>query len=181
MSVRALLKGTETHLRSTSAFDDPGGKIVGIQSKGRPPASFGQWYYGIFHAGIRGDDDNALSHDRVYSVGVWITARMGYAPGDRRGERISTADELLDRAEELADELHMSYVVMNLANALITGFGSTTNGFEEPLRFGSIGEVEEKPLSWVHAKDGKDSDKGVLALLVTMVGARRVRVIDAGA
>ncbi len=186
MSARAIVKAVETRLRSAAVLNDPTGRVCGVQDSGQPPQNMGQSYWAVHLLGISGDDPNALSNDRLYSVGVTITARMGFAPDDRKGSVISTSGDLLDRAEAVADAMHMDYATcMNVANALIVGTQAyseangdvppiTTNGFVEPLRLGSIGAVLEKPGSWVGSKDSAE----VLTVLVTMVGARRVRPLE---
>lgn len=180
MSSRALLKGVESRLREE--LSDPQGKIVGVQPDGRPPPSAGQWFYAVHPGGITGDDPNSLSHDRLYAVTVTITARMGYAPRDRRGERMTLDQELLDRAEQVADWLHQDDGHRILANQLISGTAewadlqtpptlATDSGFVEPLRLLSISPVQQVPSEWFGAQDGSD----VYVAVVNLGNARRIR------
>lgn len=176
MSTRALLKAVETRLRSAACLSDPDGKVVGVQPDGRPPAKAGQWYYAVHGAGVSQDDQNSLSHDRRHAVTVTITRRVAEIPRDRRGERLTVADELLDLAEQVGDWLHMDYRSMNAANALIPGIDTTTNGFVEPLKLQSITPVQEVGSEWVRGEDADGSD--VFTVAVYLGGALRVRHLN---
>ncbi len=166
----ALLKAAEADLR-TMLGDTTDKKLVGVQEAGNPPAKFGQWYYAVHFGAVAGDDSNALSLDMLLGLQVTITARRAYAPGDRRGQVLVTAGDVLDRAEDVAVRLHMSYGVMNAANALITGFGVTVNGFVEPLKFSGISPPAAPPDDWLGGSD----PAGLLVSTVSFSGARRVR------
>lgn len=170
MSMSALLAAVEARLRSAAVLDDPDGRASGVQPDGKPPPFPGQFYFAAHGLGITGDDPNALSNDRLFNVGVTITARMAYAPGDRRGSRMLLDQQLLERAEFIADALHMDYVTMNDANARITGFGTTVNGFVEPLKLADITQPDEAPADWV-----KSNGNECYVCAVRLVGARRVR------
>jgi hypothetical protein len=160
VSFRALLRGTETRLRSAAVLNDPDGRICGIQPTGKPPPGFGQLYYAIHWAGASADRDAREVEyvDVTHALTVTITARVGVMPDDRRGQKISDPNELLDLAEAIAEPgvIHGSYEVINAANALITGFGTTVNGFEEPLILFDYGPLKEEGPAWVGARDGKD-------------------------
>lgn len=167
----ALLKANEAALQAF--LSDPDGKVAGVQpTPGAPPAKFGQWYYAVHFGSITGDDPNALSNDKLYGVQVTISARTAYAPTDRKGRVLVTEGDVIDRAEAVADLLGMSYDVMNAANLLIDGFGVTTNGFCEPLKFQDITPPVAAPPEWFGGTDGSPD---VLVSTVTFVGARRVR------
>ncbi|HYH63261.1 MAG TPA: hypothetical protein VD866_01040 [Urbifossiella sp.] len=166
----ALLLATEADLRAM-LNDTTDKKLVGVQEAGNPPAKFGQWYYAVHFGAVTGDDPNALSLDMLHGVQVTITARKAYAPGDRRGQVLVTAGDVLDRAADVAVRLHMSYAVMNDANARITGFGVSVNGFVEPLKFGDISPPAEPPGDWM----GGAEPSGLLVSTVTFRDARRVR------
>lgn len=171
MSAVALLQAVEARLRDV--LSDPEGKVCGVQDGPHPPPFAGQVYHAIHWAGCKGDDPNSLSTDKLHDVTVTLTWRMGYSPKDRRGARILASGELLEKAEFVADSLHMDYVSMNAANQLISGFGTTTSGFVEPLKLGSIGTPQPVGPEWVGASDGAD----LLVVPVMMVGARRVTTL----
>jgi len=181
VSSRALLKGTETRLRAL--LGDAAGQKSGVQPPpGRPPAFSGQFYYAIWLTGVSGDDQNALSDDKVYGVCVTITARMGYAPKDRQGQKMTEADQLLDEADAVATAFHQSDLLRIEANKLIPGTaeyvaihggGETVNGFEEPLRFQSYGPPENRGGEWV----GSETAGNVWAIDVYFGGAKRVTPI----
>jgi hypothetical protein len=183
VSVRALLKGVESILRT--ALSDSTGTFVGVQPDGRPPNGSGQWYYAIHWAGATGDDANPQSIDCLHAVTVTISARMGYAPKDRRGERITLDQELLDRAAAVAESslIHGSWAVVTAANQLIPGTSqyvaihggiATTNGFCETLVLQHYGPVVEMPGEWV----GSDQpDKNVLTCACNFGLGRRVQVL----
>lgn len=177
----ALLRASEAGLRTL--VTDPAGKVVGVRpAPGAPPNNAGQWYYAVHAGAITGDQaTNGQSNDKLFAVQVTITARMAYAPKDRKGDRLVLENELIDRAEAAADALHMSYDVLAAANALIPGTaeycaanGGTpaVNGFVEPLRLESITPPAEAAGDWT----GGESNPGdVLVCTVTLGGARRVR------
>lgn len=185
MSVPALLKGVETQLRSAGVLNDPDGKICGVQPDGRPPPSAGQWYYAIWWNGSDQVDPNPLSHDVDHSVTVTITAKMGYAPRDRRGARVVLDTELIGRAEAVAGVgvIHASQDVIDEANTLIVGTAEyvadagsgtpTVNGFVEPLRLLGYGPIREQGSDWVYS----DSEHAptVLTIDVRFGGAKRVQ------
>ncbi len=162
MSMSALLRGVEKRLRSAAVFDDdPGeavGKFVGVHPDGNPPNNFGQFYCAVFPMGATNLDRNAQSSDWAYSVGVTVTGRLNYAPKDRRGARMTTTGDLLDRAVAVADALHQDDLHRLAANELIPGTeefvalqGSgtaTVNGFLEPLRLAGIDPVRPAPPTW---------------------------------
>lgn len=170
MSIRAILHGVETVLRSAAVLDDPDGKICGIQGTGKPPAKFGQIYYAVHWGGARADRDARIVSviDAYHDVTVTITAKVGYIPQDARGRVISDSLQLLDLAETLASPgiLHGNYTVLSEANALIVGTAEyavahptvpvTTNGFEEPLILFDYGPIKEESPAWISAREGKD-------------------------
>lgn len=190
MSARALLKAVETRLRSAAVLNDPTGTRCGIQTDGRPPGQSGQLYYAIHWAGAR-DRQEATTADQVdleHQVTVTISARLGVAPPDRRGAKISTTGDLLDLAEALAQPgvIHGQYAhVMNAANALIPGTQEysdaqggtpppdvTTNGFEEPLHLIGLGPVLPKNKDWMTTHLNPD----VYAVEVRFGKARRLQI-----
>ncbi len=177
MSARALLRAVETRLRSPAVLDDPEGRVCGIQPDGRPPPNAGQVYYAIHWSGGRAnlDHSDAAAVDVEHAVTVTITGRLGFVPVDRRGEKLSDPNELIDLAEGLAAPgvIQGNYAeLIDVANDLIDPAGTSTNGFEEPLWVLGYGPVEEKPANWVRAKDGKD----VYAIEVRFGKARRLQI-----
>lgn len=188
MSARAITKAVETRLRSSAVLNDLTGRTCGIQDSGKPPPGMGQLYYAIHWAGAtaRADGTIAEAVDTDHAVSITITAREGVNPQDRRGAVISTANDLIDKAEALTVPglIHGNYAaVLNVANALIVGTAEysaanggtppiTTNGFEEPLLLLGYGPVKEQGSSWVGSKDGPD----VLTIEVRFGRARRLQV-----
>jgi hypothetical protein len=173
VSAVALLSATESALRTF--LNDPEGKVAEIQSDGRPPPGFGQWFYAVHWTGERNASDYTVVHytDVEDAISVTITRRAGEIPTDRR-KRLTITGELVDRARAIAAPgvIHGNYDLMNAANALIDGFGVTTNGFVEPLWYLGMGPIMEKPPNWVRAKDGKD----VVAIEVRFGRARRLQI-----
>jgi hypothetical protein len=190
VSIRALLKAVESRLRSAAVLDDAAGKYCGVQPDGRPPPGCGQLYYAVHHTGAtdRREATTADQTDLSYAVSVTVTARLGVAPTDRLGAKVSTPGDLLDLAEALAEVgvVHGNYAqVLAGANALIPGTqeysdasaddpppGVTTNGFEEPLALAGIGQLVERPASWVRAERASE----VWSVEVRFAGARRLRL-----
>lgn len=173
MSARALLKGVESVLRT--ALADPDGRACGVQPDGRPPPGAGQWYYAVHYAGRRGVGTIADHLDTAAQVTVTITAKMAYAPRDRRGDRLTLDAELLDRAEAVARAVHGNYLVLVKANVLTPGVGTSTNGFVEPLLFQGDTPVLEKGPDWVYGQESSHPPT-VLAVEVRFGGARRIEV-----
>jgi len=183
VSVNALLKAVEARVRDLLA--DPAGKLAGVQLDGRPPPNCGQWYYAVHWAGGRGSG-SVGDHDVTHAVTVTITARMAYAPQDRRGARLTLDGELIARAEALAGPgvVHGSYAVLNAANALIAGATTgpapdfdepTVNGYVEPLCLLNWGPVAERDGAWVDSEE--DDPPTVLSVEVRFGLARRVQRI----
>jgi hypothetical protein len=187
MSIRAILKGVETRLRSAAVLNDPLGKICAIQETAQPDPNCGQLYYAIHWAGATADGNTRIVEyvNVEHAVTVTITARVGVIPTDRRGDVISASGELLDLAEAIARPgiIHGNYLnVMTVANGLIPGTAEyevlnpgepiTTNGFEEPLILLGYGPLEEKAAAWVGGRDGKD----IFAIPVRFGRARRLQM-----
>lgn len=188
MSISALLRGVESRLRSAAVLDDAPreavGKVCGVQADGSPPPFSGQFYYAVWFNGARNNDPNALSMEWYYNVGVTVTAKMGYAPKDRRGARLTTSNELLDRAMAVAAALHQDDSHRIEANQLIVGTAewaalqtptgrTTVNGFLEPLRFQSVSKVQDAPPGWA----GTDGQNEMLFVDVLFRDAFRAQYI----
>lgn len=187
MSISALLRGVEAILRGPGVLDDPGlerpGKQCGIQPLGRPPASIGQLYVAIHWAGASGDDLNPQSSDQLHGVHLTLTARMGFAPRDRRGKVIADSLGLYDLIDTLSGPgvIHGNWLLITEANKLIPGTtqyatihggSATTNGFCETLVLQSAGPLVEPDAGWV----GSD-EANVLCCTLTFGLARRVQVL----
>ncbi len=186
MSQAALLKGVETRLRSAACLNDSTGKFVGVQRDGRPPNNAGQWYYSIHSLGMTNADPNSLSNDRAHAIGVTITARMAYAAPDRRGNQMTLANELLERAEAVADWLNQDDLHRIAANEILgmtaqeaaDGRSATVNGFIEPLRLTMIGPPIEMSPDWAGESGGDEDtgdEKNLLTVQVSLGDAKRVR------
>lgn len=194
MSIAALLKGVEKRLRSAAVFNDQPtesiGKRIGIRpSPGRPPPNFGQWFASVYWGGGRGSDRNPQRHDVYHGVTITLTARLNYAPDDRKGIRLTTANDVYDLADRIAGPqiIHGSWEVIKLANQFITGTAewaaiqvppgvATVNGYVETLvlmtPFGP-----ERPVdgSWINAESTKD----VYAIDIGFRDARRIQYNEA--
>ena len=184
MSMGALLRGVEARLRSTAVLNDQPteavGKLVGVMPDGSPPNSFGQFYCAVHSLGWRESDPNALSGDELYSVGVTVTARLNYAPGDRRGRQMTNPDDFLAAVGAVQTALHQDDLHRIEANKLIAGTAeyvavnggsATANGFLEPLRFQSASEVQPVPPGW----GGIENTKDVYRVALRFIDARLVR------
>jgi hypothetical protein len=177
VSERALVNAVVTRLRSAAVLNDPSGQKSGARIGGRPPPGFGQLYYAVHWAGTReaGGHTTVDYLDKLVSVTVTITARIGVMPDDRQGKVVTDATELLDLAEAVAlpNVISGNYAdVMNVANAAIAGFGVTTNGFVEPLVFQNMGPVVECDARWISARDASD----VARIEVRFGGARILKL-----
>lgn len=177
MSARALAAAVVARLRSAAVLDDPAGAVCAARPTGKPPPGCGQRFYAVHWAASRerGDHTTAEHTDCDHAVTVTITARLGVAPDDRRFKAITDAGDLVDLAERIAAPgvVHGNYAeVLAAANALIPGFGVTTNGFVEPLWLLGYGPVVEQGPGWVGARDGKD----VYSIDVRFGRARRLAV-----
>jgi hypothetical protein len=129
-------------------------------------------------------------NDLVYTLQVCVTAWMGWSPVDRQpletggttdqtgfaqDPSSDTEDGMELVAEKVVAYLQESWPAITAVNARIPGYGTTTNGFIEPFHSNSIGDMEDAPNSWVHA-DGRDDAGTIKKLIVTLTGARRIRV-----
>lgn len=188
MSVRALLRATETSLRTL--LGDSDGRTVAVRPPPGKPAPFvGQTFYAVWYGGCKARRDHTEIEytDVDHTLTVTITSRQGYSPDDRRGRTIDTNDgSLLALAEALAvpGVIHGNYTLMNAANALIPGTAAyvaasadpedvaTVNGFIEPLWLLDYGPEKQQGPEWVGAKEGKD----VWSIDVRFGLARRITV-----
>lgn len=183
MSIAALLRGVESILRGPDVLDDPQGRQCGIQPLGKPPAGIGQLYVAVHWAGGHGDDPNPQASDVLHGVHLTLTARMGYAPRDRRGKEITDPPGLYQLVDQLIGPgvIHGNWNVVHAANDLIPGTAryvvihggsATTNGFSETLVFQQAGPLVEPDANWV----GSD-EANVLVCTMTFGLARRVQVL----
>lgn len=108
MSMQALLRGVESYLAQYVPLT-PG--EVGVRLRGRPPASGGQVYYGIYPTryGRGPSPDQILGIDSLYGFGVAITLRTGYIPDDRIPEVALLNDDtgIYARVSQLIYLLHV--------------------------------------------------------------------------
>jgi hypothetical protein len=189
MSISALLKGVEKRLRSEDVFDDQPeetvGRYFGIHpNPGIPPRGFGQWYASIHWGGGQGRDRNPQRHDAFHGVIVTLTARLNYAPRDRQGIRLATANDVYDLADRIAapNIVHGNWSVVNYANEFIVGTAAwaaiqdppesaTVNGFTETLVLGPMGPERPAPPGWV----SEDAAKDVYVIDIRFADARRIQ------
>lgn len=188
MSIRALLKGVEKRLRSADVFDDmPGtevGRFVGVHpSPGKPPRNFGAWYAAIHWGGGRGADNKPERHDVYHGVVVTLTARLNYAPKDRQGIRLTTAEDIYDLVDRIAgpNVVHGSHEARTNANEFIEGSvdyvaihggTATVNGFVEPLVLTAFGPERVAPGDWVTSQTATSD---VYVIDIRFAEARRIR------
>lgn len=182
MSISALLRGGESRLRTVLSADE---KTVGVRlAPGRPPPKMGQLYYAVSWGGGRGDDHNPQSSDILHGLTVTLTARLGFAPNDRRGKVVSDPAGLYDLADAIAgkDVIHGNWATITAANALIPGTAeyvaihggsASVNGFTETLVLLGFGPEREESPEWV----GATSESDVYAIDVRFGEARRVQVL----
>lgn len=194
-TISALLKGAETWLRSADLFNDEPdaglskGKRIGIQlAPGRPPAMMGQWYAALHWAGGQGLDENPVNHDVFHGLVVTITARLGYAPKDRHGIALTSANDLYDLVDAFASRgvIHGSWGLIDEANKYIPGTAeaieaaggnpadATVNGFTEMLTLAGFGPEREEGADWISGNDGK----GIWVCDVRFGRARRLQSLE---
>lgn len=175
MSIRACGLGIEQHLRNV--FDDAEGKFVGFQLDGRPPVTMGQKYVAVHYLGSQTAAETPDAEDRSYSFAVTATWKLTALPRDRQAKAAAQEgrDLLLDFIDQVPDLLVENYDVVNLMNALITGFDVQTNGFIEPFHSCSVGMVEDKGADWIGAEH-LDHPPTVKSVTATFRGCRRIRV-----
>lgn len=195
MSRQALALGVVDRLRS--ALGDTDSKFVFKSNDLRPPPAACSFRSAPFVvtvgrvSGQRGPTQGGDQNDTVYSLQVAVTAWMGYAPFDRRSLEtamptdqtgfaqdgsIDEAEGLEDVAEAIAAYLQEDWATVTAVNARIAGSGTTTNGFCEPFHSHALGDVEDADTGWVHADPKSSGDLGIKKIVVTLSGARRIRV-----
>ena len=189
MSIRAILKGVETRLRSEDVLNDSPeqavGRYVGIQpAPGMPPPNFGQYYVAIHWGGGRGADKLPERHDVYHGVVCTLTARLNYAPGDRHAIRLTTVDDIYDLVDQIAGPniIHGNWATITYANEFIEGTAeyvaiqggtATVNGFVEPLILTSFGPERSASAEWISAAK---TPKDVYIIDIRFAEARRLRV-----
>jgi hypothetical protein len=191
VSIAALLKGVERQLRSEAVFDDRPteeiGAWIGVQpGVGRPPPNAGQFYLSIHWGGGRGDAKSPnLRHDVYHGVICTLTARLNYAPNDRKGQRMAKAGDFYDIVDRVAapEVIHGQPLVLQYANELIEGTQDwcnlqpgapdpTVNGFVELLVLGPMGPERPASPDWV----GTDKPvKDVYVADIRFADARRIQ------
>lgn len=196
MSKRALALGVVDRLRS--AFGDTAGEFVFKSDDLRPPPAACSFQTVPFILTVgsvsvqKGPTNGGDSNDQVYTLQVCVTAWMGYSPWDRQsldtggetdqtgfaqdGDVEETTEEGMESvADRVVTYLLEDWTTVQFVNARIPGAGVSTNGFVEPFHNPSIGDVEPAGNQWVHS-DGKDDAQGIKKLVVTLSGARRIRI-----
>lgn len=180
----ALLRAVEKRLRSAQVFNDRPtdavGEFVSIQTDGNPPNNYGQFACVVHPLAATPDDTNAVLWSVMYSVGISVTARLNYAPKDRRGIRITNAGDLLDRAILVAQSLVQDDLHRIEANQLIPGTAeyvgihggtATVNGFLTPLKVLAIDPPRPAPAMW----GGVSSPEATIVSTVRLGEAHRVQ------
>lgn len=173
MSVRALCLGVRDHLRAS--FNDAQGLWITYQPLGDPPPVMGQKHLVVRGAGRQwAGTEGGDGHDKLYSVRVYAYWKMAAVPTDRRGQVLleEGTDFLLDMIDQLPGYFVNQWAAINLANAKITGFGVSTNGFCQPFLSASDEDVEGYSPPWADP----ESPPTILRAAVTLRGARRVRL-----
>lgn len=189
MSIRALLKGVERRLRSEGVLDDQPdqtvGRLCGVHDGARPPNNAGQFYFAIDWAGGRGNDPDPQRHDVYHAVLVTLTARLNYAPRDRRGAVMTNLNDVYDLADLVTgpNVVHGNWDLIRYANELIVGTQAwadldpgnrtaTVNGFTEPLVLaGSYGPARPAQTGWL----GLETPKDVYVIEMRFERARRIQ------
>lgn len=160
MSLEAILIGTERHLQTVALGWQS--NEVGLMPTGQPPPSAGQRFLAVYPVSWTNLAVSPIEgFEEVYGIGVCVTYRFGYAPGDRRGRELVVAKSGLLRVGRLVMyAVHGNYVLMNLANAEIP---ATENNIGEPLAFKG-GTFSEKGPDWFEASAGKEQAGYVMDL-----------------
>lgn len=175
MSMPALLDATAAHIRAECGYDS---KMCDVQPDGRPEPASGQVFVAV-HDGewTHGPVEEAL--DEYFGVRVTVSLRIAYVPQDRQGQESvrKARTGIYARAEAIRAAVHMSYGLMDAANAII---GAAANGFVEPLRFVSSSGVRLESSSWWDAhEDDEPGDRSAGLVLELAFGrARRVQRFD---
>lgn len=173
MSMRALCVAGRNRLRAALRLDD---STCRVTPDGKPPAFTGQLFAAVVPGQTvkAGDTDGGL--DEYCSLTVVLTARAAYAPQDRQGEEVwlKAVEGLEASAEKARAYLHMSYALLDEANALI---GAGHNGFIEPLQFRSLSAPRLVYADWFGAESRHKSGaaSGVVCEL-SLDRARRIQV-----
>lgn len=151
----------------------------------------GQFWVSIRWGGGRGDAKSPnLRHDVFHGVICTLTARLNYAPGDRKGARMTTAGDFYDLVDQIAAPgvIHGQPLVLQYANELITGTqdwcniqnpvpAATVNGFIELLVLGPMGPERLADSAWV----GTDKPvKDVYVADIRFAEARRIQANTSG-
>lgn len=196
-SHRALALGIQKTLRDY--FADPQGRRIGIAPPNlQPPPVFGQWYISIGQENSRrGPSQSGDIIDEVYTVQIAVTCKTAYVPYDRLGWESNapvsdqppiaatsppampapTQPAITDIANKVLALLNERYAVINNANLYVPGFNDSTDGFIEPFHQVSVGNVSDKPPSWIMSEQ-KGGRPGELSyLVITATGARRIRTV----
>jgi hypothetical protein len=172
MSLRALLAATRDTLRAALELDETGCEVC---PDGRPHPAAGEWFVAVHPGGLT--NQSTLALDERADLLVTVTRRVSDAPHDRIGENaVLDADGVLAKAEAARASVHMNYALMDAANAAIDGFGTTANGYVEPLAFQSLRYLGEKGPEWFFAEGGEEAACG-LAVELAFGRARRVQYI----
>lgn len=168
MSHAALLQAVNTHLRTTLTLPN---QACDVREGGRPPASMGEFYYGIDEAGTTSNTQEYLREE--FQIEVTVTIRTGKHPTDRQAAMYLTATTGMEaRCRPVIAAIHRNYALMVAANALITG---SVNKFQRPLFFRGSDKSQHKGADWAHGKDGQDN---FLVRRLRFGGALRIQDID---
>lgn len=170
MSTRALCLGVEKRLRT--ALKDEEGHWIGHQPDGEPPHVYGDKYIAIHSAGSRTNSQDALVDDRMYDISLTVSYKLAYVPNDRRAVEIAREGQayLEDLADQLPGYLIGDWTTLGDADSFIPGVHDTTNGFIEPFKSATTGDIQ------IGAGEG-DNPATVLRIVVTVRGARRIRLL----
>lgn len=205
MSMRALLLAVRDHLRlPTQTGTNPTATVptgiatlyqpdprtwIDVTPDGKPWATAGNLFVAIFPAVYSATQTSTECLDEQLEVSVTVTVRITQSPEDRWKDLLcpDTPDGtipgtaipgLLVVAEAIRATCHLNYDIVDKANAYINNANKNapTNGFVEPLFFGSMTRPEKKAGAWYSANQ-RERYAG-LAITVNFAPARRTQRAD---
>lgn len=160
--IEFLLMATRDRLRDNLTF--PGGSthkkdFVRITPMGHPPMNMGDWFVGIDEIEVNSTDKDKLR--QVFSVGVWLTKKIGRFAPDRLDEAYTeTTNGMLTVERAIIKNVHNNGLLRIAANTLAFAPGGVPavgvgDSFICPLWYTGRGPTEFKTGEWAGAAEDK--------------------------
>lgn len=173
MSIRALMLGLQEHLRQELNLSD---LECDMQPFAQPPSIMGERYVAFCEDGVQGagtSGQGASTMTKVYQVKVTVTRRTGKYGRDRlKNLYLDGLDAIDQLATQVVAKVHGSFVLMNLANAQITG----QVRFVKPLWFLSQEPAALQGADWAGPTADNDGST-YIATVLRFGGAVRIQTI----